>query len=307
MRSLPVLALVSAFWLPGCQTGGVPSVVDSETVLRAAEQRLAEGNLDQAKELLASRDLDEFPLTLRPRHAIALAKCELLLGDPWECFLALQTFADDYPHSELRGEAIDLQYESGRQLAASDAGFWFFWSDQTRARVVFEHINTRFPDSIHVADALRVLGEMAYRAEDYERAEQRFRELMRRRPESEWMPLARFRFAMSIALALRGPLYDLERMALATNELEAFLANPPENPQFVAEASDALDRLLRWQAERHVRIADFYRDIDNRFGEIQHLRIAMSTQFLGTEAAAEAERRLQDLSVTMPSAPGAGR
>jgi hypothetical protein len=113
------------------------------------------------------------------------------------------------------------------------------------------------------------------------------------------VPLARFRFAMSIVDSLRGPEYDLDQMQHATKELSDFLANPPENQDFVRAAEEARQRLLRWQAERHLLVADFYAKVGNRPGEVLHLRRATAPELAVTEAAERARNRLAALGESL--------
>jgi outer membrane protein assembly factor BamD (BamD/ComL family) len=231
----------------------------------------------------------------QPRYAVLRAKIHLQQDDPWEAYLALREFADNHPHSELRPEAIELEFEAGKRLAKSDRGFWFFWSDKRGAKSCLEHLTTRYPNCPQFPEAMHLLGSLAIEKKDYMLAEERYRELLRRYPDSEWAPLARYQFAMSIYLSLRGPDYDLDRMEAAARELEVYVASNPENPTFRAEAEAAIATLRDWRSTRHVTIADFYRTVDNRPGEVEHLHLAADPQFAGTEAATEAAARLQEM------------
>lgn len=307
MRRALFLGLLAA-----CQGGPPPA--DVETVLVEAERLLAAGASTEALELLAQRSTGEFPRALQPRYEMALARAQAGEGQLWEAFETIRDFPDDHPHSPLRDQVVALQFELGRTLVRTGRGFLFFWSDRVGGRTCLEHLVTRYPDSPYLADALRILGELDYEDGDYQLAQERFRELLRKRPESEWAPFARFRFAMSIVAELRGSDYDLDQMMHATREMQAFLENPPENPEFVREAEAALQRLLRWQAERHLSIADFYRRVGNERGELVHLERAAAPEFAATDAAATARRRLADLGHAvevgppLPApAPGDGR
>jgi len=274
-----------------------------DAILAEADRLMAAGDSAGCRDLLLAHDQDEFTRTLQPRYAVVLARAHLQLDEPWKTYLVLRDFADDHPHSELRDEAIELQYTAGKTLGYSNRGFLFFWSDRRRSQVTLEHLITRYPDCIYLADALRLLGEMAFEDGDFARAEERYRELMRRRPESEWVGLARFRFAMSITGSLRGPEYDLEKMQLAITELRAFLANPPENPTFVKQAQAASRRLLTWQADRHLLVAEFYARVGNRFGEVRGLRRAAAAEFAECEATSKARQRLEALGEPVVQAP----
>jgi outer membrane protein assembly factor BamD (BamD/ComL family) len=277
---------------------------NTQQVLDDAQQLLAGGDVQGARDLLLTYDGSQFAQALRPRYEVLLARAHLALDDPWAAFLVLRDFADQHPHSELRDQAVELEFQAGSALLRRGGGFLFFWSDRRAARTCLEHLITRYPNCDQLADSLRLLGEMAMEDRDWLGAEERFRELLRRHPESEWAPLARFRFAMSIVASLRGPEYDLEKMESASKELRAFLDNPPENPTFVAEATAALQRLLAWRAERHLRIAEFYRRVGNGPGEVEHLHAATVAEFAATEAAAAARQRLSELGNPPPLSAG---
>lgn len=108
---------------------------------------------------------------------------------------------------------------------------------------------------------------------------------------------------MSIHAGLQGPDYDLDQMQLATRELRDFLASHPENPEFVATATRALQSLLEWQSERHHRIAGFYHTVGNAQGRRLHLERAASDEFAATLAH---DRAAAELAALGPAAPPAG-
>ena len=299
-RAFVLLAAAAA----ACRSTPPLRTVDGEAILVEAERALAADDLAAARDLLVAHDEKQFAQPQQARYELTLARAQLGLGDPWAAYLTLRDFADDHPHSDLREQVIELEFQAGSALARSDAGFLFFWSDRRGARTCLEHLITRYPNCTQVPDALRLLGEMALADADFVGAEDRFRELLGRHPESEWAPLARFRFAMSIVGSLRGPDYDLEKMESATKELRVFLDRPPENRTFVTEAAAALERLLSWRAQRHLAIADFYRTVGNHAGEVLHLQIAAAPEFAQTDAAGTARERLGQLGEPMPPPRG---
>lgn len=195
----------------------------------------------------------------------------------------------------MRPEAIALEFEAGSRLSRSDRGFWFFWSDKRGAKTCLEHLTTRYPNCPQFAEAMHLLGTLAIERRDFVLAEARYRELLRRFPDSEWAPVARYQYAMSIYLSLYGPDYDLDRMETAARELEVYLSSNPENPQFRAEADAAFATLRDWRSTRHLTIADFYRTVGNKPGEIEHLHLACEPQFAGCDASIEATQRLAEL------------
>jgi outer membrane protein assembly factor BamD (BamD/ComL family) len=271
----------------GCTTQPLPPA-EAEPRLAAAERHVAASAWDAAQRLLDALAEDRCPKRLRDRRDVAQARVWLGRDEPWEAFRVLEPFADRHPHSELRPEVAALLWEIGSLLAVRGGGFLFFWSDAIGARTVLQHLVTRYPEAPRLADALRVLGDMAFDAGDHVVAQQRFRDLLLQRPDSEWAGYARYRFAMSVAATVEGPDYDLERIRQAVRELQDFLRLRPENPEIARTANEALAKMLAWQAERHLQTAGFYRRIGNEPGALHHLEIAASEAFAGTPAHAEA-------------------
>jgi outer membrane protein assembly factor BamD (BamD/ComL family) len=292
-RTPPAAALLSL--LASCASAQ-PVDPDPERQISHAESLINAGSYDDALTQLALLDGDVCPRRLRDRRDVAKASAWAGMGELWESFLVLEKFSDAYPHSELRSTVVEMLWEIGRALAASDRGFLFFWSDRRAGRTVLEHLITRHPDTPRLADALRVLGDMAFEDANYELAQERFRDLMRRRPESEWVKYARFRYAMSIVDSLQGPEYDLDKMNHAVRELRDFLAAGPENPELLRTAEQALARLMEWRAERHIYIAQFYRRVGNVLGQQYHLDIASGQEFEKTEAYDKARDLRRELA-----------
>lgn len=264
------------------------SAPDAEQRLAQAEAHVTAKEWDAAMTALADVAGNACPARLRDRRDLALARAWQGKGELWEAYRVIEPFSDLYPHSELRPSVVEMEWQLGEALARSDRGFLFFWSDARAGRTVLEHLITRYPDTPRLADALRILGDMAFAEENYELAQQRFRDLMLNRPDSEWFVYAQYRFAMSIVASLEGPEYDLDRMQHAVRELRDFLATKPENPEIVRSAEDAVARLLQWQVERHLRIAGFYRRIGNVPGQRRHLELAAAPEFASTPNYMEA-------------------
>jgi outer membrane protein assembly factor BamD (BamD/ComL family) len=292
---LPLLAL-------GCATVALP-LADAERALAAAEGHVQGERWSDALAALEPLALEACPKRLRDRRDVARARSLIGSGEFWEAYLVLESFPDQHPHSDLRPIVVEMVWEIGRTLSASDRGFLFFWSDRRAGRTVLEHLVTRHPDTMRLADALRILGDMAFVDENYELAQARFRDLMLNRPESEWFVYAQYRFAMSIVASLQGPEYDLDRMLHATRELRDFLAGRPENPTIVAAAEAALAQVLEWQVERHLQIAAFYDRVGNPIGRRHHIEVAAGSEFASTAGHAAAVEALDELG---PATAGSG-
>ena len=265
----------------------------TQQLISTAEQQVQANQFDQAIAMLTPIQDLECPKRLRDQRDLLIAQSLLELGQPWQSFLALENFSVLYPHSDRRSQAIDIIWRAGKTLTDSDGGFLFFWSDKQAGRAVLEHLVTRHPDTDRLADALRLLGDMAFENANYELAQERYRDIIHSRPDSDWRFYAQFRFAMSIVAGLRGPDYDLYRMELAVGELRAFLGTNPESPKMLAETTAALDKVLLWQMQRHLSVADYYQTLKNRNGQRYHLELATREQFADVPGYQEAIEMLE--------------
>ena len=156
------------------------AVAEPEKVLAEAEARLTGGEPAVCRDQLLQLTDGAFPRRLRDRYDLVLANAYFALGDTWAAFEVAEKFPDRHPHSELRPQIVELDWQLGSAMATSGRGFLFFWSDRRAARTVLEHLITRHPDSPRLADALRLLGDIAFEDGNYSLAQERFRDLMRK-------------------------------------------------------------------------------------------------------------------------------
>lgn len=281
LRSLPLVVVAA------CASAPLQAPA-AEQLLTTAESQLAAGQFAAARATLAPLAGETCPKRLRDRRDFTVARTLFGEGQAWDAYLAVERFADNHPHSDLRPAVVDLIWQVGEALSKSDAGFLFFWSDQRAARTVLEHLITRYPETAQLADALRLLGDMAFADGDYELAQQRYRDLMLERPESEWVGYAQYKYAMCLVQSLEGPDYDLERMQQATRELRDFLATKPENPEFVRTAQESIQRITDWRLQRHLDVAAFYATVGSAAGRLHHLELAADPQLAAAAGYAEA-------------------
>lgn len=291
-RAVAAMALAAGLVAAGC--GTAPPIGRDEALRRLAdaEAQMQAGNHEAVVDDLEGSDRESFPLQLRERRDLLLARAQQATGEEFEAFVTIREFSDRYPHSALRDAVVQLTYELGRTLIRSDAGFLFFWSDRRGGQTALEHLITRYPENPWLADALRLLGDEAFERGDLLLAQERYRDILRRRPESEWAPYARFRYAMSLYGTLQGAEYDQDQMVHAQRELTDYLATNPENPEFAATARRSLDQILRWRAERELLIAGFYEVVGNEPGRLRHLELAAADEFADTEAGKRARAQL---------------
>ena len=297
-----------------CTTTSLP-LQSPPQLITAAEQQLEAQQFDL---VLATLDpiVDlQCPKRLRDRRDLIMAQALFGLGQPWEAFLELEEFSVLYPHSDLRSRAVDIIWNAGKMLVESDGGFLFFWSDERAGRTVLEHLVTRHPDTQRLGDALRILGDMAFDSANYELAQERYRDIIYSRPDSDWRFYAQFRLAMSLVASLRGPDYDLSRMELTVGHLREFLNSTPEGPKMVEAATEALTMIKQWQVQRHLDIADFYQTLKSTEGQRYHLQLATRPAFdqvPGYEQAIERRKMFEaanptKAAITNPATPPGGR
>ena len=159
-------------------------------------------------------------------------------------------------------------------------------SDLSDGVSVLEHFVTYYPRSPHLADALHILGEAAFKTHDYELAIERYSALVQKAPESEWSDQAAFRLAMSHFNLIEGSSYDSGQMHRAKQELAGYLQSPTTNKAFVEATRKALGETLRLIEEKHLQVARFYLTVGNPFGALREvdLILAQPDPIYGAEA-----------------------
>ncbi|MFT4839597.1 MAG: outer membrane protein assembly factor BamD (BamD/ComL family) [Planctomycetota bacterium] len=282
-----------------CSTTNLP-LQSAPQLIVVAEQQLEEQQFHQALATLDPIVDLQCPKRLRDRRDLITAQAFFGLGQPWQAFLELEEFSVLYPHSDLRSRAVDIIWNAGKVLFESDGGFLFFWSDKRAGRTVLEHLVTRHPDTQRLADALRILGDMAFENGNYELAQERYRDIIYSRPDSDWRFYAQFRLAMSLVASLRGADYDLSRMEQAAGHLREFLSSKPEGPKMVEAATQALTMVKQWQVQRHMDIADFYKTLNSIEGQRYHLQLATSSEFEQAPGYEQAVERRQAFEAANP-------
>ncbi|MEM7205692.1 MAG: outer membrane protein assembly factor BamD [Planctomycetota bacterium] len=300
----PIAGLLGVL-LAGCSSA--PLIADPEAALSAAEAALTDGRAQDAVAILEPLGAEAYTGQQLERFKLNLARGMAASGDLWDAFQLIRDFEEEHPFAALRGEIQDLEYEIGERLITSDWRFLFFASDEDDGRVVLEHFQVRYPQHPAAADALRLLGEKAFRERQWEQARERFGRLLLKHPDSEWVPLARFRIAIAAFESLEGPAYDLRSLVRAHNELRDFLGQGVENPGFATTAREALATVREWLGEKHLLIADFYRRVGSPAGSELHLARAAQA-FPDTAAGQRAAEQMGAVTGAgvAPATGGAG-
>ena len=302
---------IAALWAtPACSSA--PAIQDPIAALAAAERDLQSGEPEPvaaALALLSAFDEERYSGEDQARYLLRLATAQGMNADPWGAYKTVREFPDRHGFSAYRPAVAQLEFDLGNRLIRGSDAWSFFGSDRERGVIVLEHFITRYPRNRAVPEALRLLGEAAFIAEDWLLSRERFTSIVTDHPDSEWVPLAKFKIAMARYRTLVGPSYDQQAMLDARNELRDFLALQVDNPQFRAEAEAALRTVSSWLGRKELEIARFYLTIDNDVGYRQHLRHA-AEDYPDTAAGRQAAQTLASLppaleSTATPEAAGA--
>lgn len=259
---LPSLLAIS---LGAC--GGVTRLPQTaQETLIEAERLLENQKAGEARDLLLEVDPSSYRGRSLQRYEITLATAYLEEKDYWTCYTTLKDFARKYPSSPYYRRSEKLLYTAGARLAATGWTFMGLWSDLTDAQSILEHFIAYYPSSVYYDDALRILGEAAYKTGNYDRAISRFGQLLQTVQDSEWAELAHFFHAMSYFKKLTGPDYDMAAMQLAQRELAGYLRSGSQNEAHLLEARRAFSTTLFWIQSKKMRIARFYLVMENGKG-----------------------------------------
>jgi len=277
-RPLPIqlcplrpLALTAFLILPGilafsCSSTPTRLPKTAQETLIQAETLLQEERAGAARDLLLEVDPNSYRGNSLERYEITLATAYLEEKDYWTSYQTLKDFARKYPSSPYYRKSAELIYTAGARLAATGWSLMGLWSDLSDAEAILEHFIAFYPSSFYYDDALRILGEAAYRTENYDRAIMRFAQLLQMVQDSEWTELSQFFSAMSYFKKLAGPDYDMAAMLLAQRELAGYLESGSQKEDHLLEARRAFSTTLFWIQSKQMRIARFYLILENGMG-----------------------------------------
>jgi outer membrane protein assembly factor BamD (BamD/ComL family) len=279
--------------LAACATA--PAGRDALALLAHGESLLAQGNFTGAVELLEEVAEDSFAGEDQERYKLALARAYYGSSEPWEAFTVIRDYLERHPLTVYASQIDQLTFDVGRTLIASDWRFLIFASDRDDGILVLEHFVRRFPKSPRAPDAYHLLGEAAFNAKRYARAQEYYRQITTSYGDSVWTTKAKYRYAMASFALVQGPEYDLGQLERTRSELQSFLDDQPENIDYRRDAEQALATTTEWLAQKHLSIADYYRVLGNEPGQRHHLAIAAG-RFSATTAGREAQARLATLT-----------
>ena len=173
-----------------------------------------------------------------------------------------------------------LEYNIGKKLLHSRGGFLGIVSYHSYGVRVLKHLVINWPTqtepnnkkNVLADDALAILGDDAWKDEDWEKVEEHYSKLIQFYPTSEWAELALFRIAMSWFKRIHGVLYNIYPMKRAEKELALFLSKNVKNKNLRKEAEKALKKVQDILAERNFRLAEYYIKVDSPVGAELYLK-----------------------------------
>ena len=273
---------------------------------------LDSGNANRARWLMESVEEEDFSGEDLERYFTLLAEAYVAQERYWDAFETVQEFPRRFPTSIYRRRVERAVFQSGRRLAATGWTFLGIVSDLADSRRILEHFVTYYPRSQFVPEALRILGEAAFRSREYDLAITRFGQLAQLTPSAalasgadlerqeevrrRWRDLAGFRIAMSHYRMLEGPEYDAAQMKRAREELTGYLKSGSTNGEFLGKARKALAIVIRWQEERAIETAHYYLRIRRPSAARRELSKLLDDPDLANRGTAEAllERALEE-------------
>jgi outer membrane assembly lipoprotein YfiO len=148
-------------------------------------------------------------------------------------------------------------------------------------------------------EALRRVAQYKFLSGDYPGAIAAYERILRTYPGSTWRDLAEYRIGIAHLRSVQRADLDRSELLRAHEALASYLESRLEGTR-LEEARAALAECEERLAESEYRIAEFYRTIDQPFGARLHYENAI-TGYPGTEYAAKAEERIDDLPASAPS------
>jgi hypothetical protein len=291
----PLAALLLACAASGCASAPIEELpADPQGALDLAQGWVVDRPAD-ARYVLARLDEDALTNEELERYKALYAEALWRTDDAWDGFKLIRNFVEDHRFSTWTPRVEEIHFRIGEELIQSEASYFIFGSDRDDGELVLAEFVERYTTSPHLADALRLLGDLAFEEQRWFDAQRRFEQLLQDHPTSEWAALASFRRVMAIHAELLGPEYDLPSLNRARNELRDYVATAPERPEFRDAAAAAYAEIEDWIAERHLIDAEFYRTVGNRYGERYHLRLLLEDSPAAQPQVAEARRRLEAL------------
>lgn len=172
------------------------------------------------------------------------------------------------------------------------------------AQVVLDRLVGRYPYGQLTDRILVRLGDCHRAVGEYSQANLYYDRLLRDFPRSPLAKQTEFSRVECLLLDCRGPAYDIGGLTDAEQGLDSFISSHPNDP--LTEAARQYRRTVRELEGEHVyRVAEFYMG-QRRWQAARQYFNLVRTNFADTAWAAEAGRRLEQLtapSLTAPSVP----
>ena len=252
---------------------------------------LIEGRLDQAYGPLKKAARQYQDTYVGEAASYYVADYWYRKGDYWTAFDKYEQLLKDYPAALRLREVIDREFEIGKRIMRMKGGWrWRSWR-LANATHVFEQMVEHNPGGPKADDAQVLIGECYMEREDWAEAYDAFTTLIDDYPQSEWVPLARYR--SGAAKFRQSELTEDKRELLmeAGRAFDVYLRDYPHGP-FAAKAREMLKRTRSREAALRWAVVRFY----ERTGKPRaaaHVLKGLAKDYRGTAWARLAVQRMK--------------
>jgi outer membrane assembly lipoprotein YfiO len=258
-----------------------------EPIASAATQPMADPQLDQAEQLLASGQSEAArKLTIqwikthghdapwRDRAIFLMARADYQLDDRIEAFYYCDELMDEYPESKLFYPALDKQYQIADQFLNGHKRKFLglpIVSATDEAVEMLYRIQQRSPGSPLAEKAMLRTADYYYSSANYDLAHDAYGAYVKDYPRSPQVPQVKLRQAFSSLAQFRGIRFDPSNLLDARAELMDIQMAYPQlaHEQNVAEIMVKVDQTL---AAKLYATADYYRRTDALSGAVYTYR-----------------------------------
>jgi len=179
----------------------------------------------------------------------------------YQSFEVYEELLDGWGASSLFEAALHQQMEIARRfLAGAKRKIWGFLpaSARTEALEILDRVVERWPGSELAAEALMLQADYYYSRGRFIEAQVTYQVVVENYTKSEYYEKALLRNAESTHAQYRGPLYDSDCLTEARLRYEQYRTRYPHRARELG-IEQRISRIHWQEAEKHYRIADFYR------------------------------------------------
>ena len=221
------------------------------------------GRMGRSLEMM-NRLLFAYPKSRHTAEALYISgELHYAAGRFYEAHLKFRRILEKHQGIKRLGEVIGREFEIGMAyIQGKKTTTWLGF--EVKAESLGEEILSnlvRHYEQDGFDDARYQIGEYWFRKRSWERAIDAYERLIDEYPESDWVPAARYKVALTHLSQSEGFNHDLRPVYTAEKLLEEYIQDYPAGG-IVAEAEKTLIRIKEALARRDTEVAQFYLDRD---------------------------------------------